>query len=93
MRFLHVLTRLEHVSGLLVLLVANLGLSDLASEASSHTGVNTSLLSPGSLKYERDVSFCDYCRAELPKKPATRCSALQLQISWGTRTDLGDSLP
>ena len=38
--------RLEHVSGLLVLLVTNLGLSNLASEASSHTGVNTSLLSP-----------------------------------------------
>jgi len=49
--------RSEHVSGLLVLLAADLGLSDLASEASSHTGVNTSLLSPRSLKCERDVSI------------------------------------
>ena len=39
----------EHVSGLLGLLAADLGLSDLASEASSHSGVNTSLLSPRSL--------------------------------------------
>lgn len=41
--------RFEHVSGFLVLLAADLGFSDLASEASSHTGVNTSLLSPRSL--------------------------------------------
>ena len=49
--------RFELISGLLVLLAADLGLSDLASEASSHTGVNTSLLSPRSLKCERDVSI------------------------------------
>ena len=42
------------MSGLLVLLAADFGLSDLASEASSHSGVNTSLLSPRSLKNERD---------------------------------------
>ena len=49
--------RSEHVSGLLSLLGANLGLSDLASEASSHSGVNTSLLSPRSLNtHKRDVS-------------------------------------
>ena len=48
--------RSEHVSGLLVLLAADLGLSDLASEASSHTRVNTSLLSPRSLQLKRDVS-------------------------------------
>lgn len=42
--------RSEHVSGLLVLLAADLGLPDPASEASSHTGVNTSLLPPRSLK-------------------------------------------
>ena len=36
----------EHVSGLAVLLATNSGLSNLTSEASSHTGVNTSLLSP-----------------------------------------------
>ena len=41
--------RFELISGLLVLLGTDLGLSDLASEASSHTGVNTSLLSPWSL--------------------------------------------
>lgn len=51
--------RSEHVSGLLVLLRADLGLSDLSSEASSHARVNTSVLSPRSLKKgnERDVSF------------------------------------
>ena len=38
--------RCEHVSGLLILLGTDLGFSDLASEASSHTRVNTSLLSP-----------------------------------------------
>ena len=50
--------RSEHVSGLLSLLAADLGLSDLTSEASSHTGVNTSLLSPRSLhtKSEHDVN-------------------------------------
>ena len=46
--------RSEHVSGLLSLLGANLGLSDLASEASSHAGVDTSLLSPRSLENKRD---------------------------------------
>ena len=52
--------RSEHVSGLLVLLAADSGLSDLASEASSHSGVNTSLLSPRSLyKSERDISIPD----------------------------------
>ncbi len=45
--------RSEHVSGLLVLLGADLGFSDLASEASSHSGVNTSLLPPRSLQMER----------------------------------------
>ena len=52
--------RSEHVSGLLGLLAANLGFSDLATEASSHSGVNTSLLPPRSLcpkqSKERDVS-------------------------------------
>ena len=42
--------RLELVSGLLVLLGTDLGLSNLASEASADAGVNTSLLSPGSLQ-------------------------------------------
>ena len=52
--------RSEHVSGLLGLLAADSGLSDLASEASSHSGVNTSLLSPRSLyKSERDISIPD----------------------------------
>ena len=41
--------RFELISGLLVLLAADLWLSDLASEASSHSGVDTSLLSPRSL--------------------------------------------
>ena len=49
--------RSEHVSGLLSLLAADSGLSDLASEASPHSGVNTSLLSPRSLKCERDVNI------------------------------------
>ena len=50
--------RFELISGFLVLLAANLGFSDLASEASPHSGVNTSLLSPRSLKNKskRDVS-------------------------------------
>ena len=50
--------RLELISGLLVLLATDLRLSDLASEASSHAGVNTSLLSPRSLlcKKKRAVS-------------------------------------
>ena len=42
--------RSEHVSGLLILLGTDLGLSNLASEASADAGVNTSLLSPGSLQ-------------------------------------------
>ena len=42
------------MSGLLILLGTDLGLSDLASEASSHAGVDTSLLSPRSLKNKRD---------------------------------------
>ena len=41
--------RLELVSGLLILLAADLRFPNLASEASSHTRVNTSLLSPRSL--------------------------------------------
>ena len=50
-------SRSEHVSGLLGLLAANLWLSDLASEASPHSRVNTSLLSPRSLNQcEHDVS-------------------------------------
>lgn len=58
--------RLEHVSGLLVLFVTDLGLSNLASEASSHTRVNTSLLSPGSLnkKSEHDVNKLIQSRPE-----------------------------
>ena len=44
--------RFELISGFLVLLAANLGFSDLASEASPHSGVNTSLLSPRSLNNE-----------------------------------------
>ena len=42
--------RSEHVSGLLSLLAADLGLSDLTTEASSHTRVNTSLFPPRSLQ-------------------------------------------
>ena len=42
--------RSEHVSGLLSLLAADPGFSDLAAEASSHSGVNTSLLPPRSLQ-------------------------------------------
>jgi len=48
--------RLEHVSGLLCLLVTNCGFKDSTSEASSHTVVDTSLLSPRPLKCERDIS-------------------------------------
>ena len=36
----------KHVSGLVVLLAANLWSSDSASESTSHGGVNTSLRSP-----------------------------------------------
>lgn len=41
--------RSEHVSGLVLLLAADSGLSDLAAEPSADAGVNTSLLSPRSL--------------------------------------------
>ena len=51
------------MSGLLILLGTDLGLSDLASEASSHTGVNTSLLSPRSLSHsKRAVKYFDCYR-------------------------------
>ena len=45
--------RCEHVSGFLVLLAANLGLSDLASEAPADARVNTSLLPPGPLQHTK----------------------------------------
>ena len=48
--------RPELISGLLVLLAADLGLSDLAPEASPHTGVNTSLLSPRSLNTKTNAT-------------------------------------
>ena len=61
--------RSEHVSGLLLLLAADLGLSDLASEASSHGGVNTSLLSPRSLRsHKHDVSTNSISPAQ-PSQP------------------------
>ena len=53
------------MSGFLILLGTDLGLSDLASEASSHTGVNTSLLSPRSLSHsKRAVKYFDCYRKE-----------------------------
>jgi len=62
--------RSEHVSGLLILLGTDLGLSDFTSEASSHTGVNTSLLSPRSLQtYERAVNKIDQNKVESPIFP------------------------
>ena len=48
--------RLEHVSGLSVLLATNSGFQQSASESSSHTTVDTSCLSPRALKCKRDVS-------------------------------------
>jgi hypothetical protein len=58
------------VSGLLILLGTDLGLSDFTSEASSHTGVNTSLLSPRSLQtYERAVNKIDQNKVESPIFP------------------------
>ena len=45
----------EHVSGILGLLAADLGLSDLASEASADSGVNTTLLPPGPLHETKNM--------------------------------------
>ena len=52
------------MSGFLGLLVTDLRLSDLASEASSHSGVDTSLLSPRSLSHSKNATLINQIYTE-----------------------------
>ena len=89
--------RFELISGFLVLFAANLGFSDLASEASPHSGVNTSLLSPRSLKNTKtNATLATMINKDVHLKSPSPCLVIQRErprLKKRLRKSTVDSLP